>query len=175
MDAIHRVGLSFASCFAQSICQFKKKRRINLELGWQGFYCFRHQKRWRAASLNAQTLMAAGTRLGRWMFFGVIAVIAVCFVGALMVPWLQGEKELLPGRAFSSKEIGDFVHPVVVHQPDVKALIDSGEKDRNGNAVMVACADMCFRMKRPGVGGSLLVAFLVICGARSWRVGPAVY
>ena len=39
--------------------------------------------------MKQEELMAAGTRLGRWMFFGVIAVIALWFVGALAMPWLQ--------------------------------------------------------------------------------------
>lgn len=84
-------------------------------------------------------LMAAGTRLGRWMFFGVIAVIALWFVGALALPWLQRERDR-PGRAFSEKVIGDTLHPVAIRKPDGVALVDSGKKDAKGQPVMVACA-----------------------------------
>lgn len=74
------------------------------------------------------------------MFFGVIAVIAVCFIGALALPWLQRDRDR-PGRAFSDKLIGAVVHPVTIRQPLGPPLVDSGEEDRHGRPVMVACAN----------------------------------
>jgi formate-dependent nitrite reductase cytochrome c552 subunit len=73
------------------------------------------------------------------MFFGVIAVIALWFVGALALPWFQRER-MRPGRALSEKPGGDFIHPVVIRKPDGAALVDSGKTDAKGQPVMVACA-----------------------------------
>ncbi len=83
--------------------------------------------------------MATGTRLGRWMFFGAIIVIALWFVGALAMPWLQRERDR-PGRALSGKAPGGFTHPVVIRESGGAALVDSGKKDFHGQPVMVACA-----------------------------------
>ena len=83
--------------------------------------------------------MAAGTRLGKWMFFGVIGTIAVWFTAALAIPWMQRDRDR-PGRAFSDKVIGEVLHPVVIRQPQGTALVDSGKLDAHGQAVMVDCA-----------------------------------
>lgn len=73
------------------------------------------------------------------MFFGVIAAIAIFFLGALAIPWMQRHRDR-PGRAFSDKKPGDFTHPVVIRKPRGTALVDSGKRDTHGQAVMVACA-----------------------------------
>jgi formate-dependent nitrite reductase cytochrome c552 subunit len=75
------------------------------------------------------------------MFFGVIAVIALWFMGALAMAWSQQYRERdRPGRAFSDKVIGETVHPVVIRKPDSAPWVDSGKKDAQGRPVMVACA-----------------------------------
>jgi hypothetical protein len=85
--------------------------------------------------------MAAGTRLGKWMFFGVIAVIALWFVGALGMSWQQQYRDRVrPGRAFSEKVIGETLHPVTIRKPKAEPWVDSGKKDTKGQAIMVACA-----------------------------------
>lgn len=81
------------------------------------------------------------------MFFGVIAGIALWFVGALAMPWLQRERDR-PGRGFSEKVVGDTRHPVVIRQPDGVAMVDSGKKDAQGRPVMVACAT-CHDTREP--------------------------
>ena len=83
--------------------------------------------------------MATATRLGRWMFFGVIGVIAVGFLGALAFPYLVRE-DWPSGREFSERPAGETLHPVSIRTPDAKPWIDSGKKDAHGNPVMVACA-----------------------------------
>ena len=83
--------------------------------------------------------MSSGTRLGRWVFFGVVAVIGLAFAGALLVPWLNRER-IRPGRAFSDKVVGDSFHPVTIRRPAGPPMVDSGEKDAHGQPVMVACA-----------------------------------
>jgi hypothetical protein len=85
--------------------------------------------------------MAAGTRLGKWMFFGVIGVIALWFVGALGMSWQQQYRDRVrPGRAFSEKVIGETLHPVMIRKPDAEPWVDSGKKDTKGQPIMVACA-----------------------------------
>lgn len=91
--------------------------------------------------------MATGNRLGKWMFFGVIAVIAVCFVAALALPWLQRNRDR-PGRAFSEKVIGETLFPVVIRQAPEAPMVDSGEKDLHGQPVMVACGT-CHDTREP--------------------------
>lgn len=83
--------------------------------------------------------MAAGTRLGKWMFFGVIGVIAVWFAAAIAMPWMQRDRDR-PGRAFSDKVVGKEQHPVVIRKPAGAPLVDSGKRDGRGQAVMVDCA-----------------------------------
>ncbi len=83
--------------------------------------------------------MAAGNKLGRWMFFGVIAAIAIGFIGSLTAPWLQ-RKQDRPGRAYSEKSSGDFIHPVTIRYPRGVALVNTGKKDAHGKAIMVSCA-----------------------------------
>jgi hypothetical protein len=83
--------------------------------------------------------MALETRNEKYMFFGIIAAIALLFFGAVAVPWLQRNRGRSESR-FSEKVIGDLVHPVLIHKPNGVALVDTGEKDRNGRAVKVACA-----------------------------------
>jgi hypothetical protein len=85
--------------------------------------------------------MAAGNRIGKWMFFGVIAVIGMWFVGALAWSWLAQYRERdRPGRAFSDKEVGDTRHPVTIRQPSAGPWADSGKKDAKGQPIMVSCA-----------------------------------
>lgn len=83
--------------------------------------------------------MATATRLGKWMFFGVIGVIAVGFLGALAFPYLV-RSDWPAGREFSEGPAGGAPHPVIVRTPDAKPWIDSGRKDARGNPVMVSCA-----------------------------------
>ncbi|MBC8128147.1 MAG: hypothetical protein H8M99_13485 [Gloeobacteraceae cyanobacterium ES-bin-144] len=83
------------------------------------------------------------------MFFGVIAVIALWFIGALAGPWLNREK-YRPGRAFSEKQSGDFIHPVVIRKPIGTALVDSGKIDLHGQPVMIACAT-CHDTRVPNI------------------------
>ncbi len=73
------------------------------------------------------------------MFFGVIAVIAVWFLGALAIPWLRRDG-YKPGRAFSEKVIGETAHPVTIRKPAEVGLVDTGKKDIHGKPVMVGCA-----------------------------------
>lgn len=81
------------------------------------------------------------TSLGKWTFSGIIVFIAIFFIGAVAVPFLQKNKEKdRPGRAFSDKVVGDFIHPVVIHEAKGKPWIDTGEKDRKGQAIQVECA-----------------------------------
>ncbi|MEX2581408.1 MAG: hypothetical protein WD342_20295 [Verrucomicrobiales bacterium] len=85
--------------------------------------------------------MAAGTRFGKWMFFGVIVVIAIWFVGALVMSWLaQYRARDRPGRAFSDKVIGETLHPVTIRQPSAGPWVDSGKKDEKGQPVIISCA-----------------------------------
>ncbi len=91
--------------------------------------------------------MAAATQLGKWMFFGVIAVIAMWFTAALAVPWMQRDRDR-PGRSFSDKVIGDELHPVVIRQPAGVPLVDSGKLDAKGQPVMVDCAT-CHDTREP--------------------------
>lgn len=73
------------------------------------------------------------------MFFGVIAVIAAWFIGALAMTWFQRDKEK-PGRAFSDKVPGNLVHAVTIRKPAGAPLVNSGKKDIHGQPVMVSCA-----------------------------------
>jgi len=94
------------------------------------------------------------------MFFGVIAVIAIWFLGALAMPWLQRDRDR-PGRAFSDKVIGETLHPVVIHRPDGPPMVDSGKLDAHGQPVMVACAT-CHDTREPNFntnGGAQLKEF----------------
>jgi hypothetical protein len=93
--------------------------------------------------------MAAGNRIGKWMFFGVIAVIGMWFVGALAWSWLAQYRERdRPGRAFSDKVIGDTLHPVTIRQPSAGPWADSGKKDAKGQPIMVSCAT-CHDTRKP--------------------------
>lgn len=83
--------------------------------------------------------MTTATRLGKWMFFGVIGVIACGFLGALTLSYLARD-DWAEGREFSERAIGDSVHPVTIRMPDAMPWIDSGKKDARGNPVMVSCA-----------------------------------
>ena len=94
------------------------------------------------------------------MFFGVIAVSAAWFIGALAMPWLQRDRDR-PGRAFSDKVIGDFTHPVVIRKPAGPPMVDSGKKDLHGQPVMVSCAT-CHDTRTPNfktVSGEALKEF----------------
>lgn len=86
-----------------------------------------------------QNVMAIGTRSGKWLFFGVIAVIALGFVGAVALPWLQRIKDR-PGREFSSKPVGTELHLVTIREHTDAPMVASGELDLHGHPVMVACA-----------------------------------
>lgn len=98
--------------------------------------------------------MALGTRIGKWTFFGIIAVIALIFVGALAMPLVQRHMNRnRPGRAFSDKVIGDFSHPVTIRTPHGKPWVDSGKKDSHGQAVMVGCAT-CHDTREPNFKAS---------------------
>lgn len=83
--------------------------------------------------------MAKATRLGRWVFFGVIVMIAAWFIGALIYPFFLSDK-VRPGREFAERPTGGSPHPVTIRIPDAKPWIDSGKKDAQGNPVMVSCA-----------------------------------
>lgn len=106
--------------------------------------------------------MALGTRIGKWTFFGIIAVIALFFVGALAMPLVQRHMQRdRPGRAFSDKVIGDFQHPVTIRLPGGKPWVDSGKKDSRGETVMVGCAT-CHDTREPNfkaVNGEALNEF----------------
>ena len=83
------------------------------------------------------------------MFFGVIAVIALVFVGALGSSWYGQSRDAdRPGRGYSNKVIGEEVHPVTVRTPGGVALVDSGKTDAHGQPVMVACAT-CHDTRKP--------------------------
>lgn len=83
------------------------------------------------------------------MFFGVIVVIALWFVGALVMSWFsQYRARDRPGRAFSDKVIGDTLHPVMIRQPTGEPWMDSGRKDAKGQPVMVSCAT-CHDTRKP--------------------------
>lgn len=86
-------------------------------------------------------------RLGRWVFFGVIGLIAVGFVGALAFPFF-GSDNPRPGREFAEYPAGETLHSVTIRQPDAKPWIDSGKKDALGNPVMVSCAT-CHDTREP--------------------------
>ena len=62
------------------------------------------------------------------MFFGVIAVIALWFVGALAMPWLQRDTGCGPGGRFPNRPVGDVTasgdHPA---SPTAQPLVDSGK------------------------------------------------
>lgn len=83
------------------------------------------------------------------MFFGVIAVIAVWFVGALVMSWLAQYRDRdRPGLAFSDKVIGDTLHPVTIHQATGEPWVDSGHIDSKGQSIMIACAT-CHDTRKP--------------------------
>lgn len=83
--------------------------------------------------------MVKATRLGKWLFFGVIAVIATGFVLALTLPLFQRDK-MRPGRDFAERPQAGSPYPVTIRTPDTGPWIDSGAKDARGNPVMVSCA-----------------------------------
>lgn len=82
--------------------------------------------------------MAAGNRLGRWVFFGVIPGIALVVGAAVLMP-LLGRGEAGRKGVATVAENGE-VHPVVIREPRGDSMIDSGKKDANGRPVMVSCA-----------------------------------
>ncbi len=81
------------------------------------------------------------------MFFGVIAVIALWFLAALAIPWLQRDR-YKDGRRFSDKVISDQAFSVNIHAPVTIGLVGSGEIDIHGKPVMVACAT-CHDTREP--------------------------
>lgn len=83
--------------------------------------------------------MATATRLGRWMFFGVIGVIAAGFLGSLAFPYLV-RSDWPSGRKFSGRPVGEARHSVSIRTPDSKPLVHAGKNDAHGNPVMVSCA-----------------------------------
>ena len=74
-------------------------------------------------------------------------MIALWFIGALAIPWLQRDP-YKDGRRFSDKVVGDHAYPVNIHAPVAVAMVDSGEVDIHGNPVMVACAT-CHDTREP--------------------------
>lgn len=96
----------------------------------------------------SSNFMATASRYGRWIFFGVIALIAAWFVGALIYPFFQ-DNTPRPGREFSDYQTGDKPHPVIIRTPDGKPWVDSGKVDAKGNPVMVSCAT-CHDTREPG-------------------------
>jgi nitrate/TMAO reductase-like tetraheme cytochrome c subunit len=126
------------SFFADSSALFKKKEYSFLNKHVDTLHLV-HGNGGAPIQAKKEKTMSSGTRLGKWMFFGVIAAIAIFFMGALAIPWMQRNRDR-PGRAFSDKKPDDFTHPVVIRKPKGTALVDSGKKDMHGQAVMVACA-----------------------------------
>lgn len=80
----------------------------------------------------------ATARFGKWVFFGVIGLIACGFLGALGLSYM-GRDDWAAGREFSERDTGETPHPVSIRTPDAKPWIDSGKKDAKGNPVMVSC------------------------------------
>jgi formate-dependent nitrite reductase cytochrome c552 subunit len=96
------------------------------------------------------------------MFFGVIAVIAAWFLGALAIPWLQRDP-YKDGRRYADKVIGDHAYPVNIHAPIAVGLVDTGEIDIHGKPVMVGCAT-CHDTREPNfttIDGTALKDFHV--------------
>jgi hypothetical protein len=93
--------------------------------------------------------MATATRLGKSVFYGIIGVIALGFLGALAFPFFQSDK-VRPGREFADRPIGNTLHPVTIREPDSKPWIDSGKTDERGNPIKVTCAT-CHDTRDPGI------------------------
>jgi hypothetical protein len=91
--------------------------------------------------------MVTATRFGRWIFFGVIGLIAAGFCAALAFPFFQDDK-VRPGREFAERPPGETLHGVTVRTPDAQPWIDSGKKDAAGGPVMVSCAT-CHDTREP--------------------------
>ena len=89
--------------------------------------------------------MSKGSRLGKVVFAGIIAVIGLGFVGALA--WIASD-DIKPGRVVEDRVESDTLFPVTISTPAGHPLVDSGEKDANGQAVMVACAT-CHDTREP--------------------------
>lgn len=94
--------------------------------------------------------MATASRYGRWIFFGVIGLIAAWFAGALAYPLLQDDKGLR-GREFADYQTTEKPHPVIIRTPAGKPMVDSGKTDAKGNPVMVSCAT-CHDTRDPKFG-----------------------
>jgi len=91
--------------------------------------------------------MAGDSRVGKFAFAGVIALIGLGFVGALVWTWLARD-DLKPGRVVEARPPTDAVHPVVIRTPSGMPLVDSGQLDTAGKPVMVGCAT-CHDTRQP--------------------------
>lgn len=92
--------------------------------------------------------MASSGKSGKWLFFGVIALVGAWFLGGLALAWMQRDRGDRPGRAFADIPFGDELHPVTIRTPDCSPWIDSGRRDEHGNPVMVSCAT-CHDTREP--------------------------
>lgn len=102
--------------------------------------------------------MSKGSRLGKVVFGGIIAIIGLGFVAALA--WIASD-EIKPGRVVEERVESDTLYPVVVRTPFGHPLVDSGEVDAKGQPVMVACAT-CHDTREPNYAthsGSALEEF----------------
>jgi hypothetical protein len=91
--------------------------------------------------------MAAGTRVGKIAFAGVIALIGLGFVGALVWTWFARD-DLKPGRVVEERPASAAAHPVAIRTPGGMPLVDSGQLDAAGKPVMVGCAT-CHDTREP--------------------------
>ena len=89
--------------------------------------------------------MSRGSRLGKVVFAGIIAVIGLGFVAALA--WIASD-EIKPGRVVEERVVSGTQHPVIVRTPTGHPAVDSGRKDSRGRPVMVACAT-CHDTREP--------------------------
>lgn len=86
------------------------------------------------------------------VFFGVIAVIGIGFVGALVSAWMESD-DWKPGRVTNESPMDGEKHPVVIRMPDTQPLVATGELDSKGEPIMVGCAT-CHDNREPNYQAS---------------------
>jgi cytochrome c553 len=92
--------------------------------------------------------MASSGKSGKWLFFGVIALIGLWFVGGLVLAWMQRDREERQSRTYADLESGRKLYATAIRVSDSKPWIDSGKKDAKGNAVMISCGT-CHDTRNP--------------------------
>lgn len=104
--------------------------------------------------------MSGKKRVGSLVFFGIIVLIGLAFVGSLVSAWMSSD-DLKPGRVVEERTPDGPLHPVTIRQSGIKPLVSTGEVDAHGAPVMVACAT-CHDNREPDfttVSGTSLSEF----------------